>query len=104
MFPFRRVTFCGATYFWVIAVAILAAVLAASTICPDDILRSAGIGENDYDVRRLAVEGLENLGIEKVDGVLIDSVVKESKITKNEGRKSNENIFKCKRNICKNRR
>ncbi len=52
----------------------------------DAIVFTAGIGENDYDVRRYAVEGLENLGIEmdveknNVKGKQIDVTGKNSKV------------------------
>jgi len=52
----------------------------------DAIVFTAGIGENDYDVRRLAVEGLENLGIEidteknMVRGKQADITGKNSKV------------------------
>jgi len=52
----------------------------------DAIVFTAGIGENDYDVRRKATEGLENLGIEidveknKVKGKQVDITGPNSKI------------------------
>jgi len=52
----------------------------------DAIVFTAGIGENDFDVRRKAVEGLENLGIEidveknKVKGKQIDITGPNSKV------------------------
>ena len=52
----------------------------------DAIVFTAGIGENDYDVRRYAVEGLENLGIEmdveknNVKGKQIDVTGTNSKV------------------------
>ena len=52
----------------------------------DGIVFTAGIGENDFDVRRKAVEGLDNLGIEidveknKVKGKQIDITGPNSKV------------------------
>jgi len=52
----------------------------------DAVVFTAGVGENDYDVRRYAVEGLENLGIEidveknKVKGKQVDITGPNSKV------------------------
>jgi len=52
----------------------------------DAVVFTAGIGENDYDVRRKAVEGLENLGIEidveknQVKGKQVDITGPNSKV------------------------
>ena len=52
----------------------------------DAIVFTAGVGENDYDVRRYAVEGLESLGIEidveknKVKGKQVDITGPNSKV------------------------
>ncbi len=52
----------------------------------DAIVFTAGVGENDYDVRRYAIEGLENLGIEidveknNVKGKQIDVTGPNSKV------------------------
>ncbi len=52
----------------------------------DAIVFTAGVGENDYDVRRYAIEGLENLGIEidveknNVKGKQVDVTGPNSKV------------------------